>query len=539
MSKLFRSIEQRRFSRRIAKHIETQDGPLLLEGGTGLGKTRAYLAALAPYKKVAIVLPTHQLIDQLLASSDLTASGITDIQAFRPLRWYANKDECRSSNEQARQAQVLVCTSASVIIDQRLRGEYNGVTTDRDYIVFDEADQLPDMAALQSDFTITADDLKTARVKLANTQSALENLVAKPPKTLRPELRAAALIMLEAIESPAWYHSCGQNDDGGITLIHKLPGRLLKKISNRTTVAFISATLSIGDSFNSFKKAMGIEDESALSERIEPLDHGKLKFHTSAIEIDTQQWVSEVVRVIEKAPKPVLVATTSHEFTQTLANRLPQSVVRLNTESIADAALRIDAQGVLIAANAWVGLDLPIQWKSIVIPRIPFPRPLTLDGEVITRYLDSRDTATRRMRQVIGRGLRNPDSVCEVFILDGRYRNIESFVPARFASNWARRSQSDVIVKQSSEVPISASERDPLQRRAALKKHGRFCMSCDLVPKYDRELLLIDNRGITKDDKIDLSNVLVLCVQCRTIAASWSLPIGLKSLQKKVKEQRI
>ena len=42
-----------------------------------------------------------------------------------------------------------------MIIDQRIAGAYNGATQ-RDVVLFDEADQLPDMAALQSDFVIEA-----------------------------------------------------------------------------------------------------------------------------------------------------------------------------------------------------------------------------------------------------------------------------------------------------------------------------------------------------------------------------------------------
>ena len=57
--------------------MELLDAPLLLEGGTGLGKTRAYLAAIKEYEgTVAIVLPTIQLMDQLLASSDLGAAHL-------------------------------------------------------------------------------------------------------------------------------------------------------------------------------------------------------------------------------------------------------------------------------------------------------------------------------------------------------------------------------------------------------------------------------------------------------------------------------
>jgi len=88
---MFRSTEQKHFSDLVAKHIADKDAPLLLEGGTGLGKTRAYLAALAGREEaVAIVLPTHQLIDQLLASTDLAATGLT-VEAFRPARMFETR----------------------------------------------------------------------------------------------------------------------------------------------------------------------------------------------------------------------------------------------------------------------------------------------------------------------------------------------------------------------------------------------------------------------------------------------------------------
>ncbi len=54
---MFRSTEQANFAALVAAHIDKADGPLLLEGGTGIGKTRAYLSALiASGKRVAIAL---------------------------------------------------------------------------------------------------------------------------------------------------------------------------------------------------------------------------------------------------------------------------------------------------------------------------------------------------------------------------------------------------------------------------------------------------------------------------------------------------
>lgn len=61
---MFRTPEQSDFATLIAQHLRLADAPLLLEGGTGIGKTRAYLSALiASGQRVAVVLPTHPLID--------------------------------------------------------------------------------------------------------------------------------------------------------------------------------------------------------------------------------------------------------------------------------------------------------------------------------------------------------------------------------------------------------------------------------------------------------------------------------------------
>ena len=531
MSKLFQSAEQKKFFKRIEKHLEVLDAPLLLEGGTGLGKTRAYLAAITPYKAVAIVLPTHQLIDQLLASSDLHTVGLTDVRAFRPARYFSDLEAGREANEAATKAHVLLCTSASVIIDQRMQGKYNGVTN-RDYIVFDEADQLPSAAALQADLSISGFELKEAGIKLTNLNQTLEAIINKPARSIPGDLRAKALIMRELSAAPRWYFDCGLDGEGGLVLLHKLPGRLLKKISNRPNVAFISATLSVDSSFHSFKKAMGIESESVLSEKIEPLEHGTLKFQTSVSAIETQEWMDEVVRTIEQSPKPTLVATTSHELSRQIASRLPHAVLRNSDESTALASLRLDQSGVLITAGAWAGLDLPIAWKSIVIPRIPFPRPQTVDEEIVSYYINIKHTAVRRMRQVIGRGLRSPDAACNIYIVDGRYPQIDSFVPIRFASAWANRKDVGIDTSTAPREPTKL-EQDPMLRKSAISKFGRVCQCCGIVPKFSQEIHLIDNRDPSKNDSgINLADYLLLCKHCRDLAYREKAPVSLKNLKK-------
>ena len=160
---IFRSDEQEQFYKLVQRHIDEPDAPLLLEGATGLGKTLPFLvAAAASGKKVAIVFPTHQLIDQILTSWDLKATlaahPAVTVKALRPKSHFedAPKDYTAQKGE-ASEADIMFCTSVSVIIDQRLGGEYNGATN-RDIIIFDEADQLPQFAALASDLSISRQD---------------------------------------------------------------------------------------------------------------------------------------------------------------------------------------------------------------------------------------------------------------------------------------------------------------------------------------------------------------------------------------------
>lgn len=527
---MFRSAEQKHFSDIVTKHMSCLDAPLLLEGGVGLGKTRAYLAAIKN-KRVAIVLPTNQLIDQMLASSDLLAARLNDIRAFRSARFFETRAEYEHARELAKAAQVMICTAASVIIDQRLDGEYNGVTTDREYLIFDEADQLPDMAALQSDFMITPQNMTDLGIRLVTTEQVLKEIVAKPPRRVEPEIRAAAKLMLEVLENPAWYQDCGQDDQGNIVLTHKLPGRLLKKISNRPNSAFISATLSVAGTFQNFKMSMGIVNESMLSDIIEPIRHGELRFHTTDVIVDTPEWVDAVLDAVKKSPKPALVATTSHDLTQELARRLPESVAREIDESVADASQRIGKDGVLIAAGAWAGLDTPIRWRSIIVPRIPYSQPIVIDGDVTTSYLDARNTAIRRLRQVIGRGLRTPDAVCDIYIVDGRYVRLEAFVPERFRSAWVERERGFIEgIRQ--EIVYSRAERDPLLRQAALRKYGLVCMACGLVPRVRNQLDVHHKNPIAEGErKTTLNDVLVLCANCHRFAHSESPPLSLEALR--------
>jgi Rad3-related DNA helicase len=518
---MFRSNEQEHFSDLVAKHVSNQDAPLLLEGGTGLGKTRAYLAALAEQTEtVAIVLPTHQLIDQLLASKDLGAVGLS-VLAFRPARMFETRAEYLANRTTAMASRVMLCTSTSVMIDQRLRGGYNG-SAKRDYLLFDEADQLPQLAALQQDFTISSDDLRDAKVPLTTAEETIQLLISK--SDLEPEVRARAIIMKEVLDEPAWYHMVGKNDDGGIALFHKLPGRLLKRIANQSNVAFVSATLTVSKSFDDFRRSMGISEVSRFSDSIEPAKHGEITVIPALNE--------PVIDVITGAERPCLVATTSHDQSRELGLSIPESVVRQREETTSEAALRVPENGVLIAAGAWAGLDTPTRWASIVIPRIPFDPPTVIDEKVESSYIDSKNCAVRRMRQVVGRGLRSPDAICTVYILDDRYKKLGNFLPDRFGQSWVEGGRK--------ELTLSQAERTPAIRRAALKHYGSKCYACDFEPPHSSIIDIHHLDPIAEGERqTTIEDLIPLCANCHRRAHTRQPPIPIEELRSLVIDQKV
>ena len=235
---------------------------------------------------------------------------------------------------------------------------------------------------------------------------------------------------------------------------------------------------------------------------------------------------------VKRSPKPALVATTSHDLTQELARRLPESVARTIEESAAEASKRIGKDGVLIAAGAWAGLDTPVRWRSIIVPRVPYSKPIVIDGDVTTSYLDARNTAIRRLRQVIGRGLRTPDAECDIYIIDGRYTKLEAFVPERFRPDWTGREKKSFIEGARQEIVYSRAERDPLLRQSALRRYGLVCMACGLVPRVSIQLDVHHKDPIAEGERTTtLDDVLVLCANCHRLAHSESPPLSLDALR--------
>lgn len=78
----------------------------------------------------------------------------------------------------------------------------------------------------------------------------------------------------------------------------------------------------------------------------------------------------------------------------------------------------------------------------MVMPKAPYGAPTVLDGHVESRYLDSRNMTVRRFRQGLARGLRTPDAVYTLHLLDGRFDRAEfaQALPIRFGPAYQARS---------------------------------------------------------------------------------------------------
>lgn len=442
---LYRSKEQSQFADRVSEHLASGGRPLLLEGAAGLGKTRAYLAPMiALGKPVAICVPTRALAEQLIESADMAVLRTNQaVAVFTPRRSFETLAEYRAHKQACLAADVLICTHQAALIDVLADGALLDLKN-RSSILFDEADQLPDAAALRFDCSIDAYTLgllgikpgKDHRQTIAEIQKALPKKLADIDE---PSLIKAALHAIgEALQTPTWYQTVGFDESGAFCLFHKLPARALKRLHSHPRLMFVSATLTVGGTFNDFKSALGLKDVSPWSAAIEPARHGNLDVVNEDWDKDSADHLPKVAAHIASLEGAVLVIVTSHDDAVALGRLVPGSVVREAVdETTGQAASRMQQMGgnVLIAAGAWAGLDTPIRWRHVVMPKAPYGAPTSLDDHEVSRYVDSRNLAIRRFRQGMARGMRTPDAVCTLHLLEGRFSRSEfvNAFPVRFS----------------------------------------------------------------------------------------------------------
>jgi Rad3-related DNA helicase len=466
---IYRSPEQTQYAKLIEGAIKP-GAPLLAGAAAGLGKTHGFsIPLIASRKRIAICLSTRQLIDQYLKSDALqVACGgrSVSVVALQSRRDFTRDSDYRSHKKQALEADLLITTHAAAFIDS-FNPEYAQLRS-RDVVLFDEADLLADAADLRSTFSISAEALKDCGAMLGNALSAAKLVKAN---AVDAEDRGAASSILYALENPAWYKVVGYEEDGALTLKHRLPGRMLKRlVADVPRCIFTSGTLQVSGRFDYFVKALGLTAIAPESRHIDPVIHGSLDVQVASDEMS----INEMAGKIKAAKRPTLVLTTSHKKTFELGQLLPEATIREPGEPLTDAVARCPDDGILIAAGAWSGLDAPrLRWKTLVIPKTPYGVRNVLDGHDVGRYIDSKVVAIRRTNQGLHRGLRTPDAQCTLLLLDPRSSRSElrEAIPSRFKVDWVGFEEGGREL-----VEHMKAERNESLRKAALKHYGEQCM---------------------------------------------------------------
>lgn len=393
---------------------------------------------------------------------------------------------------------LMLVTHANVLIDHYTDGTYSGVTK-RDYLIFDEAHKLLDAAALRLDITISSSDIASLGITPGSPIETAKAIQTSPSAS--PEQRAVARVLLRQADKEG-HGIFGFNEDGDLCLLHRHPARILKAIANRAQTAFLSATLTNGGSFDRFRWELSITH--AEQHNVEPANHGDVTFVFKRLDVDSESWHLETVRVINQAPRPCLVLVPSHALAQSLSVRLPPD------------------EGLHISASDWAGMDDPRQWRSLVIPRVPFAPPARIEGNTVSAYPKMAANAAAMMKQAIGRVLRHTNSRATIHILDARAARIPAFVPERFMNAW-RSAQQEIIDLTFREghrktVTLSKPVRNPALRLAAFAKYGRQCHVCSFTSDISEQLQVHHLHEIANGERqTSVKDVVVLCCNCHQI----------------------
>jgi len=142
----------------------------------------------------------------------------------------------------------------------------------------------------------------------------------------------------------------------------------------------------------------------------------------------------------QHAPGRTLVLTTSYADTESLADLLagtPGLVVHKKGKPLSAHLPDFKSQdgAILITPGAWEGLDMPGLIKNLVIARMPFPRPNSIESQMrelqfrragrgdhrnVAR-IESLSTVVRRLKQGLGRAIRSHGDEATVWIADPRF----------------------------------------------------------------------------------------------------------------------
>lgn len=257
---------------------------------------------------------------------------------------------------------------------------------------------------------------------------------------------------------------------------------------------------------------------SQWSAAIEPGKHGRLDVVSEAWNKAAPDHMARVAEQMACLEGKALVIVSSYEDAAAMGSMIPGATVRTNEETNSHAAARMTGN-VLIAAGAWAGLDTPIRWRHVVMPKASYGAPTVLDEHEVSRYVESRNIAVRRFRQGLARGLRTPDAVCTLHLLDQRFSRAEfvNALPRRFPAAYRARYgvielrikqqkfRDDMFKKYGGRCPINGCDESSALEAAHLSEKGGWRTN-----NTEGILLRRDLHGMMDDGKLEIVNGVVV-----------------------------
>ena len=231
--------------------------------------------------------------------------------------------------------------------------------------------------------------------------------------------------------------------------------------------------------FPAFEREIGIWDNevggnglvSPSNLRLEPTKFGSLSFVLAdrAVPKPSSEgedgsfpsdlaWLDHAAGMIRAAMAEggrVLVLATSYADSRDLAARVEGLTAHERGRRLDDylGDFRNNEAAALVTPAGWAGLDLPGLVQHLVITRLPIAAPNPLERELLQRVLTARgygadadrilltrnlEDARRRLRQGIGRALRDEDDKAKLWIADPRFPLPDALVRGDRRARWSQ-----------------------------------------------------------------------------------------------------
>jgi len=222
-----------------------------------------------------------------------------------------------------------------------------------------------------------------------------------------------------------------------------------RAFSGKETVVFTSASLAVAESFDYFKRGVGLGElsthEMVLASPFDYLSQALLCLPTDLLELSdpgfTDQVASIVAEVAESIRGRTLVLFTAHQQLREVADRLRPRLARSNLRLLAQnldgtrrqllADFQENARTVLLGTSSfWEGIDVPGDALScVIIVRLPFkvpndPLQLARSATLADPFAQlALPEAVLRLKQGFGRLIRRRSDRGAVVLLDNRVGN--------------------------------------------------------------------------------------------------------------------